>query len=74
FASGALGKLELPQFCNLKCLKLRTSLSRDSLNTIIYMLKITPYVETIHLEITQRCTYGSGKPIPEHPMYPYIDE
>ncbi|OVA14883.1 F-box domain [Macleaya cordata] len=39
------------QFCNIRCLKLRTWLSRDCINSITYILRISPNIETLFLDI-----------------------
>ncbi|KAI3939376.1 hypothetical protein MKW98_022244 [Papaver atlanticum] len=69
FASASIGSLDIQplQLRNLKYLKLRTSLSRNSMNAVTNSLKISPNIESISLVINQ-------KRISEHPMYPYFDE
>ncbi|MCL7026059.1 hypothetical protein MKW94_012226, partial [Papaver nudicaule] len=78
FASSALEKLDgqLPQFCNLKCLKLKTSLSIDSLNAIAYLLKLTPNIESVEINITQHffSCWNDHRLFLKSAMCPYVDE
>ncbi|KAI3943992.1 hypothetical protein MKW92_031512 [Papaver armeniacum] len=77
FASGALEKLDgqLPQYHNLRYMKLRTSLSTDSLNAITYLLKITPNVESIDIHITQHYIARTKERLFHKPaVCPYFDQ
>ncbi|KAI3917235.1 hypothetical protein MKW92_046225 [Papaver armeniacum] len=75
FASCALGNSQLPQFHNLKRIKLQTSLSTDSLNAIAYLLKITPNVESIVIHTTQHyIARPKGKLYHKPAVCPYVDQ
>ncbi|KAI3944643.1 hypothetical protein MKW98_021101 [Papaver atlanticum] len=77
FVSCILEKLDtrLPRYQNLKCIKLETSLSPDSLNAITYLLKLTPNIESIEVKITQHyIADAKGKLFQKPVMCPYFDE
>ncbi|MCL7033593.1 hypothetical protein MKW94_022013, partial [Papaver nudicaule] len=54
-------------FCNLQLLELQTYLSRDCLHSVLYILKISPNLESLSLKISER---NYQKP----PVYPFCDE
>ncbi|RZC46962.1 hypothetical protein C5167_039912 [Papaver somniferum] len=56
-----------PKFCNLQHLELETYLSRDCLCSIFYVLKISPNIESVSLQISKLNLYA-------FPVYPYCDE
>ncbi|KAI3962608.1 hypothetical protein MKW98_008475 [Papaver atlanticum] len=58
---------QLLEFHNLKCLELWSSLSRDCLHSIFYVLKISPNMESVSLQIS-KLNYG------KRPEYPYCDK
>ncbi|KAI3960213.1 hypothetical protein MKW98_016937 [Papaver atlanticum] len=59
---------QLLKFYNLRCLELWTYLSRDCLYSIFYVLKISPNIESVSLQILPVQNYD--KP----PVYPFCDE
>ncbi|KAI3919675.1 hypothetical protein MKW92_033967, partial [Papaver armeniacum] len=58
---------QLLEFYNLRCLELWTYLSRDCMHSIFYLLKISPNIESVSLQIFQQ---NYNKP----PVYPFCDE
>ncbi|KAI3965208.1 hypothetical protein MKX01_027699, partial [Papaver californicum] len=57
-ASGALDLgIQLPQFCNLWCLNLTFWLTRGCLRSIVYLLTISPNIESLRLCINSFTDY-----------------
>ncbi|MCL7045805.1 hypothetical protein MKW94_025103, partial [Papaver nudicaule] len=54
-------------FCNLQLLELQTYLSRDCLHSVLYILKISPNLESLSLRISE---HNYQKP----PVYPFCEE
>ncbi|KAI3937117.1 hypothetical protein MKX01_015332, partial [Papaver californicum] len=62
-----LSKTCLYRFANLRCMELHTFLSKDCIRAILYLLKISPNVESLSLRIDKDC-------FAEQPRYQYCDE
>ncbi|KAI3927555.1 hypothetical protein MKW92_035051, partial [Papaver armeniacum] len=58
---------QLLEFYNLQCLELRIYLSKYCLRSIFYVLKISPNLESVSLQIPQECYYDPQE-------YPHFDE
>ncbi|XP_026397815.1 putative FBD-associated F-box protein At5g53635 [Papaver somniferum] len=58
---------QLLEFYNLRCLELRTYLSKYCLRSIFYVLKNSPNLESVSLQIPQECYYDPQE-------YPHFDE
>ncbi|RZC46404.1 hypothetical protein C5167_039355 [Papaver somniferum] len=59
--------IQLPVFVNLRSLKLQTWLSKDCFAVVISLLKKSPNIESLSVEITKKCFV-------EPPSFPLCDE